>query len=886
MNEEASISSGVFDANTEQDSPLVLALDDVSATLERVGGKGSSLARLTAAGLPVPPGFHITTTAYRMFVARHGLQEQILAAVSTASPDQPVTCDVAAQTIAVLFAQHSIPDEVAAAIRQAYSRLGGGDLSVAVRSSATAEDLPDLSFAGQQETYLNMRGAAMVLDAVKRCWASLWTARAISYRIRNDIASAEVSLAVVVQELVSADAAGIMFTANPVTGGHDQIMINAAWGLGEAIVGGLVTPDTVVVDKNSGAIVTYEINEKDVMTMRTSTGTREEPVPVERRRQAVLSPAQVAELARLGMRIEQLYGQPMDIEWVLSADSFFIVQARPITSLHQKKQGIDAWNDSLTVDCLWTRGNAGEAVPDVTTPCSRSLLQIVFDDMMPTLFIGGYSPIGYIGGRLYMNLSVMMTIMAAVGMKRKRLIEATGDIFGRVPDDLDIPVLPVPRWTVLRTVLPATLRNRRRIRGNIKKLPAFLATAPTRCEELLTRIQSASSLTELTTLWQDNISPYLHECNYMLEVGSKSDGGAFIKVRSELRKLVGEADTNILLLATDSGTNQLASLGPLQGLTQLMRGEIDRATFARQYGHHSPHLFEISYPRPAEDPQWIDQQLAGLREAPTDIMTLLARQKDAQEAAWDRFQHRYPRQAEKMRGKIARAGRSAHEREAARSEQARVFWPLRAFVLRAGELTGYGEKLFFLSMEEILALLKGDDTALASVAERQAIYAGYCALPSFPALIRGHFDPFQWAANPQRRSDVFDANGKSVPASDAVTGFPGAPGTVEGRARVVLTVEEGEQLQSGEVLVTTLTNIGWTPLFPRAVAVVTDVGAPLSHASIVARELGIPAVVGCGNATMRLHTGDWLRVNGELGTVEILQAPIENREAKAEAKRI
>jgi len=869
MKEEAQITPGDFDVNTEQDSPLVLALDDASATLERVGGKGSSLARLAAASLPVPPGFHITTAAYRLFVAKHGLQEQILAAVSTTSSDQPATLEVAAQTISTLFAQHPMPDEVASAIHQAYIRLGGGDLPVAVRSSATAEDLPDLSFAGQQETYLNMHGEAMVLDAVKRCWASLWTARAIGYRAQHGIAQEEVSLAVVVQELVPADAAGIMFTANPVTGGHDQIMINAAWGLGEAIVGGLVTPDTVVVDKNRGAIVTSEINEKDVMTVRTPTGTHEEPVPANRRRQAVLSPGQAAELARLGVQIEELYEQPMDIEWALSDGRFFIVQARPITTLHHKNQGIDAWNDSLTIDCLWTRGNVGEAVPDVMTPCSWSLLQLVFDDMMPTLFIGGYSPIGNIGGRLYMNLSVMMTMVAVVGMSRKRLFETIGDIFGRVPDDLEIPLLPVSPWTVLRTLVPAVLRNRRRIRGNVKRLPAFLATAAARGAELMTRIQAASSPTDLTRLWQDELLPYLHECNYMLEAGSKGDGGAFIKVRNTLRKLVGEADTNMLLLATDSGAKQLASLGPLQGLTQLMRGQINRATFTRQYGHHSPHLFEISYPRPAEDPHWIDQQLAGLREAPTDIMTLLARQKEAQEAAWDRFQRRYPRQAAKMRGQIARARTEAHEREATRSEQARVLWALRAFVLRAGELTGYGEKLFFLSIEEILALLSGDDTALSSVPDRQAIYAGYCALPSYPVLIRGHFDPFQWAANPQRRSDVFDASGKSTPSGDAITGFPGAPGTVEGRARVVLTVEEGEQLQSGEILITTVTNIGWTPLFPRAIVIVTDVGAPLSHAAIVARELGIPAVVGCGNATMRLHTGDWLRVNGELGTVEI-----------------
>jgi pyruvate,water dikinase len=210
-----------------------------------------------------------------------------------------------------------------------------------------------------------------------------------------------------------------------------------------------------------------------------------------------------------------------------------------------------------------------------------------------------------------------------------------------------------------------------------------LKTAPARCEDLLTRIQTAPSLADLATLWQDELKPYLHKCNYMLEAGSKGDGGAFIGIRNTLRKLVGETDTNTLLLATDSGASPLASLGLLQGLTQLMHGEIDRATFTRQYGHQSPHLFELSYPRPAEDLQWIDQQLAGLRAAPTDIMTLLARQKAAQEAAWDRFQRRYPRQAEKLRGKIARARRSAREREAARSEQARALWPVRAFVLRA-----------------------------------------------------------------------------------------------------------------------------------------------------------------------------------------------------------
>ncbi|HEX7976639.1 MAG TPA: PEP/pyruvate-binding domain-containing protein, partial [Anaerolineales bacterium] len=245
--------------NIQQDiviTLLTLPLDTPGATLEQVGGKGASLARLATAGLPVPPGFHITTGAYRSFVAENHLQERILAFAAAVDPHDPRTLEAAATGIARLFAEATIPGEIAEAIHLAYARLGGEETAVAVRSSATAEDLPEMSFAGQQETYLNIHGIANVLVAVKRCWASLWTARALGYRARHQIAPEQVSLAVVVQTLVAAQAAGILFTANPMTGSRDQAMINAAWGLGEAIVSGLVTPDSIVVDKATGALIT------------------------------------------------------------------------------------------------------------------------------------------------------------------------------------------------------------------------------------------------------------------------------------------------------------------------------------------------------------------------------------------------------------------------------------------------------------------------------------------------------------------------------------------------------------------------------------------------------------------------------------------------------
>ncbi len=854
----------------EQDIPLVLALDDASTTLEQVGGKGASLVRMAAAGLPVPPGFHITTAAYRHFVEENRLQEQI---VATVSADDPAQLEEVSRQIGRLFADGVVPDDIAGAIRRAYAELGGGDLSVAVRSSATAEDLPDMSFAGQQETYLNIRGEAGVLDAVKRCWASLWTARAIGYRTRHGIAQEDVSLAVVVQELVLADAAGILFTANPLTGVRDQVMINAAWGLGEAIVGGLVTPDTMVVDKASGTIAKEEITEKKSMTVRTPEGTDEEPVPVGKRTAAVLTAEQAAELARLGTRIEQLYGQPMDIEWAMKDGSFFIVQARPITTLRSNNAVTEEWNDSLTGDYLWTNGNLGEAVPDVMTPCTWSLVQMFMSEAMGANFMLGYQPMGNIGGRFYMNLSLSASQGAAIGMSRKWFTELIEQVFGRIPEDLEIPPIPVSRWSLLRALVPIAVRLQLRVRANVKRLPAFLAAAPARCDGLRAQIQATSSPRELIELWHADLEPFFRDCCRMLEASTRQEGGALLTVRRALCKLVGEADANELLSGLSEGANHLASLGPLLGLAQLARGEIDRATFAQQYGHRSPHEFEVSLPRPAEDPDWIDREQAGLREAPVDVNTLLARQKEAQSAAWKRFQQRYPRKVEAMRRRIDKAAAVFRGREAARSEVMRVFWVLRTFVLRAGELTRLNDALFFLSIDEILAVLGGDETALACIPARRVLYERYRALPPYPALIRGHFDPFQWAADPQRRNDVFDASGgPRVPPSSTVTGFPGAEGVVEGWARVIPTFDEGDQLQVGEILVTSVTNVGWTPLFPRAAAVVTDVGAPLSHAAIVARELGIPAVVGCGNATMCLHTGDWVRVNGKKGIVEVLRS--------------
>ena len=266
----------------------VLPLNDSQATLDVVGGKGASLARLADAGLPVPGGFHVTTAAYRAFVAANDLQPHILAALAGANLADLAALEAVSARIRQLFADARVPDEIAAMIRSAYADLANSQFAVAVRSSATAEDLPEASFAGQQETFLNIRGAEAVLDATVKCWASLWTARAIGYRARQGIPPEGVALAVVVQLLVPAEAAGILFTANPITGRRDQVVISAAWGLGEAVVGGLVTPDSLTVAKATGRVLERQTADKQVMTVRTVpqsaglrpvAGTHEQPVP-------------------------------------------------------------------------------------------------------------------------------------------------------------------------------------------------------------------------------------------------------------------------------------------------------------------------------------------------------------------------------------------------------------------------------------------------------------------------------------------------------------------------------------------------------------------------------------------------------------------------------
>jgi phosphohistidine swiveling domain-containing protein len=505
----------------------------------------------------------------------------------------------------------------------------------------------------------------------------------------------------------------------------------------------------------------------------------------------------------------------------------------------------------------------------VVTPCTWSLVQIFMSEAMGLSSLGPHRLSGNIGGRFYLNLSLTMAAGNALGLGRL-MRGATEQAFGRIPAEVVIPPLPMPRWRIITSALTEAVPFRRKVRAYKRRLPQLLRDTPHRCARLHERIAATADATALRALWVGDAEPLLRDTSRMLAAGARLDGTGLMRIRPRLQKLMGATEANTLLTGLNTGGETLASLGPVLGLGQLARGEIDQATFARRWGHRCPDEFEVSVRRPAEDPEWIDRQLGAWREAGTDPRALLAEQERAHEAAWERFRARYPRKEARMRHRLAGAARSARAREAARSEVIRAFGVLRALVLRAGELTGRGDDLFLLRIEEIMDVLARVDIPAAVVDRRRRTYRAYAALPRYPTLIRGHFDPRRWAADPSRRSDLFDQSREHEPMTEAVRGFAGAAGVVEGTARVLGSVAEADRLRPGDVLVTTVTNVGWTLLFPRAAAVVTDVGAPLSHAAIVARELGIPAVVGCGNATARIRSGDRVRVDGAAGTVEVL----------------
>ena len=857
--------------------PHILPLSDPQADLATVGGKGASLAKLIQAGLPVPGGFHITTIAYRQLVAANELQPRILALLDHADPLQPASLEAASAAISQLFAAAAIPAALAGEIQAAYAALPGKDPAVAVRSSATAEDLPEASFAGQQETFLNISGPQALLEAVRKCWASLWTARAIAYRLRQGIPAQDVALAVVVQLLIPAQAAGILFTANPLTGKRSEAVINAAWGLGEAVVGGLVPPDTITVDKGKRQVLQRQITSKQVMTVRTPVGTAEQPVPPALAGKAVLSDAQAIRLAAFGAQIEQLFETPVDIEWALAGGKFSILQARPITGLGEAPIEWIARNPKAT----YMRTSVTDLMPDPLRPLFITLGLPTLRQQMNVMGkrLMGAEP--SLGDEYYTHINSYAYTCTSFPFKGWLWI-----LFSMLP--------AMPR--LMRTLVPIW---REQMHPDYQ---SFVAT-------MKEKVPVEMSDTALWQAAQDTVAAAMYYVTALLFATMGASSGSemlFTKMYTSLPRQAGDPPAAALLMGWNSipiraekslydlalACKQFPGLaaylihtGTYQIIAQLHSdqppGEVELegwnalkqqlTSHLEQFGHI---IFQMDFTEdlPLDHPELVMENikmyLRGEGVNPHERQqTSEARRIQATQAVLGRVKglRRWA-----FTKSLNWAQSLSEVREDALAEIGLGYPILRRMLRELGRrfvaagIIVQPDDIFWLEKDEISAnVVAGGGCLAARVTERKATWRKLKATVPPPML------PMK-ERYLGMKTTTFIAHAGSENDGGALKGVAASPGTVTAPARVLHGPQDFDQMRPGDVLVAGTTTPAWTPLFAMASAVVTDIGGPLSHGSIVAREYGIPAVMGTGVATRRIQSGQMITVDGVNGVVTLL----------------
>ena len=852
----------------------ILSLSDASAELPLVGGKGASLARLAAAGLPVPDGFHITTAAYRQFVTEHGLQEQILAAVSTAALDRPATLEEVSSQIRQLFAQHTLPDDIAEAIRQAYAGLGGSGVPVAVRSSATAEDLPGASFAGQQETYLNIRGEAMVLEAVKRCWASLWTARTIGYRIKNNIDQNTVALAVVVQCLVPAEAAGILFTADPVSGQRDRVLISASWGLGEAVVGGLVTPDSLTVEKASGRVLDRHTADKQVMTARTAGTTQTQPVPEALRQAPVLDDAAAAQLTAMGVQIEQLYGQPMDIEWARAEGQFAILQARPITALPTNEAALPLWPKPPR-GVMYGRTSFAEQIPNPVSPLFATfglrMADIPTQELMKRFtkvkVNYAYVPVnGYVfmvAGLSFPELVAYIRMTGQITMMvfhAQEHCQAARQKFVQVIQDWDSKDIAALSPSELLSGAGIVFQESVRLYTHLQAGTVPLSTgSEAGFTQFYNRLVRHKSDPPATTFLFGSETIALRSEKALFDLS------AWCRERPILADYLRQTPTTKVAQA-------LSQPLPPVGLSMedWTAWQAQFQAYLAEYGQMTYDL-DFANPVPAEQPTALLETLkmylqGGGSDPYARHQATLERRNQATAAILARLH--WP-----LKGWFQRllrwAQTAAPGREDSLADLGLGHPLIRRYLNELGRRLVEGgaipdaQSIYWLEeseVQDLIAALEGGQPLpdLSSRIPSRRAQRQRCLKVTPPALLP---EKSRWSVLiPWHRA----SDDQSI-----LHGVGTSAGQVTARACVLFGPEGFSSMHPGDVLVAVTTTPAWTPLFAMASAVVTDIGGPLSHSSIVAREYGIPAVMAAGSATRRIHTGQVITVDGSKGLVTL-----------------
>jgi pyruvate,water dikinase len=872
-------------AATDNAAVLVLRLGESGDNHRSlVGGKAFHLGKMIAAGLPVPHGFCVTTTAFDHFLAACPRRIELSNLLAQCSGDEIGRIAELSRAVRSCLAEVRVPEVVKDAVLSAWRELGGAR-SFAVRSSATVEDAAGMSFAGQFESILNVSGEEVLLDAIKSCWLSLFSERALVYLARQRVPAGKVRMAVLVQEMVAADQAGVVFTADPLTGATDRFVVECVSGLGEGLVQGTVQPERVVVEKRTGRVLASPENE-------------------------LLSSATLENLCDLVRRTERLFSAPQDIEWAQRDGRVFLLQSRPITI----KPPVRTWEDRQ----VWSNFNTGEVMPDVMTPITWSMMQSLLGVVGSIFRLVGAdimrAPLaGLVAGKFYFNANTFLAAIKPFSF----LVKGTPDFaralgggsveaYRQLP--LTIPPEDLPdlgfRWPKYILSWPRIfydlITHSSRHRGC-----AWLARFKTQTDELVRLDLGAMSTPELTRLCVQLIREVFKKADVFYLV---TQGAALPVFQKACRDWLGEPGLTLRLFAALGGMPVAEAGLALWRLAALVHADSDteaavssenswpevRARLGRtepgwkflaawdafmtEHGHHCRSELELSNARWCETHDYILGLVRGYLRSMGRSDPLENQRRLAEERERLTVQCRARLKNPIKRWIFSRSLRRAQEltiyREQLKNLGVRRFAFVRRVLLALGQrLHEQGslscrDDIFFLEVSELEPVATGGASFdwRERIELRRREYEKNLKLTP-PPVVNGRFDP--------------NAGGEPVANAGAklLEGIPVSPGIVTGPARVILRTDDHEQVLPGEILIAPFTDPAWSPYFITAAGVVMEQGGILSHGSIVAREYGLPAVTNVASATRVIRTGDLVQVDGNRGRVSVLQRLAEDQTA-------
>ena len=791
--------------------------EDISA----VGGKGANLGEMFNAGLPVPDGFCVTGEAFEEYMKRNGFDQQAAAYHETLCSE---------------IAEGQLWAEVEQEIAECYAGLGQ-NMRVAVRSSATAEDLPEASFAGQQETYLNVVGKEPLMIAIKKCFASLYSARAVTYRKQANFDAVKVSLAVVVQKMVESEVSGVLFTADPVSHNPDQMMLNASWGLGEAVVSGKVTPDMYIYSKKHKRIADKKLGGKDILICYSAIGIEERKTPLEQKGRFCLNDKQALEVFKMGQKVEQHYGSPQDIEWAISGGKLYLLQSRPITTLNRTNER----QPELSASQKAVLNNWIEHCPTPLYPLDVEPCEIIDRAKSKVFQELGIS----IGGELSMDEDGILAFSAGSMRISPRIVKipfllhqftnyavnssSTGGAFFKIKSGLEeISAVDVSRLSV-----PALIQHVKalmslseeiayvRFRYNIFPSVAVSKLLYPTLHRIDKKIDEFDLLSDLPyKTWELNVA--LRKL------------AAYIQDHKDLNSAV----TNYKIMDSSAIETIWDDYPDFSVRLQNFLSEFGWKSSSSYCAFGSVSWFEDIIPLFSLIKALLQSDNEDLGNHKYQaILEKIALRFSAKQAAKVR------KKIEEIRGYHVNREESLYLIEMCYGLARRAAFELE---LRFPEIFKQPKDILFLTLAELYALPAGTQNYKERVAVRKA------NRPQNEKLWSG-----------------LSLGGK-VNNENALTGVSGNSGICQGKVKKILTLQEFDKMQQGDILVCRYTDPSWTPLFVLASAVVSDTGGPLSHSAIVAREYNIPAVLGCGNATEMLNDGQEVVVDGEKGVVQIV----------------